>query len=422
MKNFFQPNEGKEKVITPEKIEEWIAEARERPESAIQIIQQISRRLSDLAQQNDVLRAENIALQTGAKVEEFQRRIAHLEYQLELVRRQLGGELPVSSQVYSSTPEKEEAASTSLLLYDTLGRVLRWQISPEALTQGGDRVNLQGELAPAGEPLRLLAVPSTEELLFLFTSGRIAALPVRDLPKMANLEPGQSILWEQSHIPHEPNTGERLACLAPLSYMALARYFVQVSRKGCLKKIRTSMGQSILANRYLGPGIRQPPDQPFEVLLSNEGDRLALVTREGFLQCLSTDDLPPSTEEGLHLESSDHLVNAFIPTAGLDFLIMTQVGKAIHWTEDRLEMARTFRTKGQALYSASRREQGVRVVGAGSVSEAHWAAGLHQSGLLSLYSANAILCSGAIPVEGELLAFTFFAPGVIKTSARRSSG
>ena len=82
-------------MVTPEKIEEWIKETIERPESAPLILQYISGRLRDLAERNEELLAENIALTSGKRVEEYERRIAHLEYQLELVKRQLGGELPV---------------------------------------------------------------------------------------------------------------------------------------------------------------------------------------------------------------------------------------------------------------------------------------------------------------------------------------
>ena len=80
-------------MITPEKIEEWIKEAEQRPSSAPLIIQFIANRLRDLAGRNEELLAENIALLTGKRVEEYQQRIAHLEYQLELLKRQLKGEL-----------------------------------------------------------------------------------------------------------------------------------------------------------------------------------------------------------------------------------------------------------------------------------------------------------------------------------------
>jgi DNA gyrase/topoisomerase IV subunit A len=405
------PKEGITFVITPEKIEAWIEEALERPESANQIIQHIAQRLDELARQNETLRAENIALQSGARVEEYERQIAHLAYQLELVRRQLGGEIS-PTQVEQLPTDRKAQAATSLLLYDSLGRVLHWRLEPEALANNASLGMLVGDLAPNHEPLRLLAVPSTEELGFVFTSGRIETLPIERIRAVERPEIDSSHSWEEVPIPHEPNAGERLACLAPIAKMALAKYYIQTSRKGCVKKIRTAMGQSILANRYIGPGTRQPPDQPCSLALGNDGERLVLVTHEGYLQCLAVDDLPPAIEEGMRLEFSDHVVGAFIPSPHTALAVMTQVGKVIYWTEDRLETGRTFRSKGQALFTASRREQGVRVVGAGPVAAGGWAFGLHRSGRLSLYDASTILASGAVPVEDELLAFAFFpAPG-----------
>ncbi len=80
-------------MIIPKKIEEWIKEVEERPTSASIILQYISNRLRDLTDRNEELLAENIALVSGKRVEEYEQRIAHLEYQLELLKRQLGGDL-----------------------------------------------------------------------------------------------------------------------------------------------------------------------------------------------------------------------------------------------------------------------------------------------------------------------------------------
>jgi hypothetical protein len=60
------------------KIDEWMKEAEARPESAITIVRLIARRLRELTERNEELLAENIALQNGTRVEEYQKRIAHL--------------------------------------------------------------------------------------------------------------------------------------------------------------------------------------------------------------------------------------------------------------------------------------------------------------------------------------------------------
>src|SRR5512133_4191717 len=94
------------------KIEEWMKEAEARPESAVTIVRLIARRLGELTARNEELLAENIALQNGTRVEEYQKRIAHLEYQLDLLKRRFGAdeltlaELPIN---------QVEAATVSLL-------------------------------------------------------------------------------------------------------------------------------------------------------------------------------------------------------------------------------------------------------------------------------------------------------------------
>jgi len=85
------------------KIDEWIKEAEERPHSAVTIVKLAAKRMRELTERNEELLAENIALQNGTRVEEYQKRIAHLEYQLDMLKRRFGTddvnftELPVQS-------------------------------------------------------------------------------------------------------------------------------------------------------------------------------------------------------------------------------------------------------------------------------------------------------------------------------------
>src|SRR5215208_3977150 len=101
------------------KIDEWMKEAETRPESAVTIVKLAAKRMRELTERNEELLAENIALQNGTRVEEYQKRIAHLEYQLDLLKRRFGteettfAELPISHV---------EASTLSLLVYNTYGR------------------------------------------------------------------------------------------------------------------------------------------------------------------------------------------------------------------------------------------------------------------------------------------------------------
>jgi hypothetical protein len=49
-------------------------------------------RLRELTERNEELLAENIALENGTRVDEYRKQIAHLEYQLDLLKRRFGVE------------------------------------------------------------------------------------------------------------------------------------------------------------------------------------------------------------------------------------------------------------------------------------------------------------------------------------------
>ena len=395
-------------MITPEKIDEWIKEAEQRPGSAPLIIQYIANRLRELAARNEELLAENIALLTGKRVEEYQQRIAHLEYQLELLKRQLKGELSEADlQSLTATPGKPAPLQPpSLLIYNALGQILRFELplTPDPATPW---FTFASPFPSDLEPPRLLVVPATEELLLVFTSGRAATLPLSSLPLAA---PGPALDWSQAAIPDEPRAVEQLACLLPVSRLALADVFLQASRRGYAKKINTSLAPSILANRFIGTGIRLPADRTFAIVLGQKNDRLALVSTEGYLQLLEVASLPTAIEEVIKLGISDHLVAAFVPPAQGALLLVTQAGKLIHRTLDSLETATSFKTKGQALLSPARREQGVRIVAAAPAAEGDYAAALHLDGRLTLHPVKDLFGSGILPTPSELVDVAIISP------------
>jgi hypothetical protein len=110
----------------------------------------------------------------------------------------------------------------------------------------------------------MLAIPSAEELLFVFTYGRVAAHPVESL---SPVEPGDGWDWAGAPVPEARRSKEALACLTPLARLALAEFFIQVSRRGYVKKIDTSMAATILSQHYIGMGTALPVDKVFETLL-----------------------------------------------------------------------------------------------------------------------------------------------------------
>ncbi|HSL30254.1 MAG TPA: hypothetical protein VK900_13730 [Anaerolineales bacterium] len=376
-----------------QKIDEWMKEAEARPESAVAIVRLIARRLRELTERNEELLAENIALQNGTRVEEYQKRIAHLEYQLDLLKRRFGAGEPLTAELPEHTVER---STLSLLVYNNYGRIFRLELDSPAPSLG--RVN--DETLATSEQPRLLAVSSDEEVLLLFTSGRVSTYSVRDIPCV---QPGAAWAWTEAALPDEPRAGEFLASITPLSTLPLTDFFLQVSRRGCIKKTMTSMAQSILGNYYLGKGALQKLDQPFDTVLCGKKDIFAFVTLEGKLLGLDVDALPYSAEDRIKLTASDYVIAAFVPRPGQSMLFVTQTGKVVQRESDNLELTKSPLAKGQALIPPVRLEQGIRFVGAASVGGEDRLAVLDATGSLSMHSAETLAGAGSIEAEGLIL-------------------
>lgn len=371
-----------------EKIDEWLKEAEARPGSAVMILRLVANRLRELTERNEQLLAENIALQDGTKVQEYQKRITHLEYQLDLLKRR-AGEAGLAPQL--------EAAANSLLVYNPFGRIFRLEPGAGSNPSLG---KINGDLTVDGEFPRLLGVDAIEEVLLLFTSGRVTTLPVASLPFVGL---GGSWSWEQAALPAEPHTGEQLACLLPLSALPVSAYFLQTSRRGCLKKTMTSVSQSVLGNQYLGKGTVQKSDRAFDAALCQKKERFALVTYEGSVVVVDVDDLSYASEERLRLGALDYVVAALPFPADRTLVCLTQNGKVVARPAGDFESSRSAAARGQALIPPSRLSQGTRFVGAVAASPKDRLAVLDSQGNLGVYITEELVGAGAVKTQGLIL-------------------
>lgn len=372
------------------KIDEWMKEAEARPESAVTIVKLIARRLRELTERNEELLSENIALQNGTRVEEYQKRIAHLEYQLDLLKRRFGADESLLAELPVNVAEP---STLSLLVYNNYGRVFRIEVDPDAQSLG----RIADETLASSEQPRLLAVPSNEDVLLLFNSGRVSTQAVSNIPAV---DCGGTWTWEQAALPDEPRAGEMLVCVAPLSHLPLSEFFLQVSRRGCVKKTMTSLAQSILGNHYLGKSTLQKSDQPFDVTLCQKKDIFAFVTFEGHLLGLDVDALPYSAEDRIKLTASDYVIASFVSRSDESMLFVTQTGKVIQRERDSLELSKSALAKGQALIPPARLEQGIRFIGAASVRDTDRIAVLDATGSLSVHLTEALTGAGSIAAGG----------------------
>jgi DNA gyrase/topoisomerase IV subunit A len=326
-------------------------------------------------------------------VEEYQKRIVHLEYQLDLLKRRFG---TADISLVEPAPDSVETSTLNLLVHNAYGRIFRIEINSDAQSLG----RITDEMIKDREPPRLLGVPSNEEVLLLFTSGRVSTYKVSDLP---SVEMGGTWSWEQAALPDEPRAGEWLACIMPLSHLPLSDFFLQVSRRGCVKKTMTSVAQSVLANHYLGKGTLQKSDQAFDVTLCQKKDHFAFVTHEGHLLGLDVDGLSYSAEERIRITATDYVIASFLSRSDESMLFVTQTGKVIHREGASLELSKSALAKGQALISPTRLEQGVRFIGAASIRDDDRIAVLDASGRLKLYEAGSMTGAGSIEAEGLIL-------------------
>lgn len=390
-------------MISPNKIDEWIHEVEERPASAELIIRYIARRLSELSARDEELVAQNIELLSGRKVEEYESRIASLEYQLELLKRQLGGEVVLPAEMPHAASVKE---MISLLVYNPIGQVLRKEIDPALLTPGQTTAKIEGEVAADGMPITTLTAGPQEELLFIFDSGRTVRRAITLLP----LIEGEQLDWQEAFL-EEPRIKEELATIQPIGKMPLYELCLQTSRRGYVKKMKTSFFTAHLEEDYIGSGVKVRADKTCGLTFANKTDLFVMVSREGYIFSMQADKLPTSIEEVINLGITDHIVSAFIVNHQPSLLFLTHNGKAVHRDVGWLEPASSFKSKGQALLSRERREAGVRIVGAAPVEVSDWAAILQDDGSLTVHRLDELLSAGSVTTvapQTQILTFSIF--------------
>lgn len=387
-------------MIPSQKVEEWIGEIEIRPQSAAGIIRAIAGRLADLDRQNEALAAENILLRSGQKVEEYENRIANLEYQLALLKKLVGGEAPIPT-----------TDLTSLLVYTRRGQVLRIELDLNECVSGKQVAGF-GEIGQAAlAEARLLLVSAREELLFLFDSGRTARLAVDQIP-VAGLD---RLDWNGAYR-QDPTGGEELAAVLPVGRMSLFEFCIQASRRGFVKKIPENFFESHLTKDFIGSGVILAADRSCCLTFCDKNDLYVMASHEGVLFSIGANRLLFTIEEALRLSPSDYILAGFSTAQKSALLVVTRNGKAIYRDINWLEPAESFRTRGQMVISSERRAKGIRLVGADAVNETDWVGAIFSNGSIRLYQVEDLSGSGSLfrdeessgGLEHSVLGFTTF--------------
>ncbi len=372
-------------MINLDQIEEWIHEVEERPSSAALIIRYIAGRLKDLSERNEELLADNIELRTGQKIDDYDSRIANLEYQLEMLKRQI-------ATIDAADLPSMIIETLNILVYNIKGQVLRIEFPISELhSDTGMRLPGFESAADVHGPTRLLVTSATEELLFVFDSGRTESLPVTQIPVISH----EVLDWDQSHL-IEPRGGEELVFILPIARMSLFDYCVQISRRGCAKKMMKTSFEAAVAKTFVGAGIKAKPDKTCTLSLTGKEDALVLSSREGYLATLDVSQLPYTIEEALRLAATDYLVSSFTLGSKSFVLMVTDRGKIIHRESGWIEKSASFKSKGQPVFSQARRDAGVRVAAAAAVDESDYGIALPAKGPLTLHKIVDLFSSGSL--------------------------
>lgn len=379
-------------MITHEKIDEWIKEVEERPSSAPNIIRYIARRLSDLTNRNEELLNENIALRLGKKTDEYESRIANLEYQLDILQRQIssGAALPSPAEAATSV-----STSASLLIFNGFGQVLRVEVDPQSLVETRHLAKLVSEVRVEGLTPRLLATSTQEELLFVFDSGRAVTAPVTAIPAASPEE----LDWEQAFL-QEPRGSEELVTICAMAKMTLADLCIQTSRRGFVKKMSEAFFETCVNSSFVGTGTKQKFDKTCSLIFTGKNDLYVLVSKEGRAFAMEANKLPITIEPVFLISATDHIVNTFMVRKKPYLLFVTNQGKAVYRDIQWIEQANTFRTHGQLLFSKNRRDTGTWIVGAAAVDEKDWGVALMEDGRLELHKVSDLFETGSLGISG----------------------
>jgi hypothetical protein len=378
-------------MISAEQVEEWIRELEERPNSGSILVRSIGNRLRELDAWNQDLLTDNIALRSEYRVEEYEQRIASLEYQLELLKRQLSGLAINSIETISGQSDQPQ-----IILFQSNGALLKASL-PADLTPGILPFSLPTPLPIGDEQPGFFIASPREEILFVFDSGRSQTMPMSKI--------AETLDWDKA-ILMQPRAGENLTSALPIATLPMVDNCVQVSRRGFAKKMMRPALETFISHNMVGAGVKSKPDRAAFLILSAKDNLLVLVTWEGYVVTLPNIGLPYAVEQIMQVGPTDHLVAAFSPGTKKEILFVTTNGKVIHRDISWLEPAGSFRARGQAIIPTPRRESGTRLAGATAVTLDDWLIALHASGSFSAHPVESLLSTGSLQVDSDIVAFS----------------
>jgi hypothetical protein len=360
-------------MITRAKIDDWIRQVEATPVLAPIIIRQITDRLLDLDAANESLRAENLELSGGNRVKEYERRISELEFQLDLLKRQLGSG--------GGAPQLEP---TSLLLFNEKGQLIRMAIDDSSLVEGQPFAHIQGTPHLLSRNFSMTTAAAFDQLLLVFSSGRTATMPVDQV----SLSIGDGLDWKAAY-PVDLRNLEELAWLLPITRLHAYDCCVQVSRFGAARKIAVQYFSTFVANNNIGKGVKFNFDRILNLILCNETQLLALVSRNGSTLSLNAGALPVALDEIMRFKVNDYVTSALVIDPEQTLVAVTQNGAAYAQNQAWLLPAKANEHRSRQLLPEKHAEDEV-IAGAAALASQDWLIVYREDGSLAAYKPGGI--------------------------------
>jgi DNA gyrase/topoisomerase IV subunit A len=382
-------------MINRARIEDWIRQVQAQPVAAPLVIRQITDRLIELDEMNEQLRAENLTLSSGARVREFERRIAELEFQVNLFRRQ-----------GSIDPDTLPAEKYQLVLYNDRGQILRLECSQADFTNPAG-LKLQGDVIGEARAFGMLVTRPSDQLLLVFSTGRTIDLPIENIPPSSR----SALEWRGAYR-EEPRPLEELVAVQQVTQMGYYDLGAQISRFGYAKKITQAYLKTFLVNKNIGKGTRFDFDRLLTLILCNPDDLIVTASKLGNFLGVQAAGLPVALEELVKFRAGDYLIGAMRVTPEQSLLAMTHDGKAYHFPREWILPEKAGERKSRLL---NLEKKGSYLVGAAAAGPGDRGMCLREDGSLAFFAVDETSQRGTQigpSTDAPVLAFTAFSqPG-----------
>jgi DNA gyrase/topoisomerase IV subunit A len=385
-------------MINRSKIDDWIRQVEATPIVAPLLIRQIMDRLIELDQANESLRAENLELSSGNRVKELEKKISELEFQVDLLKRQLSGH----------TSEIREIA-ISLLVFNDRGQVVRLALNQETFSGSQPFATVSGIPHIQSRNFYMTTVFEFDQLLLVTSSGRTMTVPAEMIPAAVNNQPDWSASYQV-----DLHTQEELIWILPITRLHNFNHCIQVSRFGYGRKIDVQFFKTFIANHNLGKGTKFNFDRTLNLILSNDDQTLVLASKAGNLISLETASLPISLTEIIKFKVGDYAVSAGLVANDQVLVGVTHTGFAFLQSLEGVKAGKSFKHK---LAPGAGDGEG-SLVGAIALFPKDWVVLYREDGTLTSVRASAISSKGSLLDEhnaSSILAIAVYSPSQAET-------